>query len=115
MKVKINNITIVLNDDRFNSSTAKNIIMQNFEPITKELYYISDNIRNVSVINNTKTNQLLYHVNFIDKEETDILEVTIERILKRFKNCKVKLLKYDRSIIKFEYKMNVFESAYFRG
>ena len=55
MKVKINNITIVLNDDRFNSSTARNIIMQNFEPITKELYYISDNIKNVSVINNTKT------------------------------------------------------------
>ena len=98
MKVKINNITIVLNDDRFNSSTAKNIIMQNFEPITKELYYISDNIKNVSVINNTKTNQLLYHVNFIDKEETDILEVTIERILKRFMDrdrCKTALHRSD--------------------
>ncbi len=115
MKVKINNITIILNDDRFNSSTVKNIIMQNFEPITKELYYISDNIKNVLIINNTKTNQILYQVNFIDKEEIDILEVTIERIVKRFKNSKVKLLTYDMSRIKFEYKMNIFESVYFRG
>lgn len=115
MKFILNNINIVFNDERFDNNTTKSIIIKSFEPISKNLFYIHDNIKNIVVISNTKLNRIFYIVEFIKDEDYEILEDIIDRIIKKNTINKVKLTEYDTKGIKFEYIMNIFEKSYFKS